>query len=116
MEPIPYYYDNINRSALVVKPKQPFIDWLVSIESENKNVEEDLEGDVYLLPDFEEISQMKIWLKKNYDAIFSDQLNNWYTDATCWPQHRTFEKFAGWFDYSLHTMILDTEETKIEKL
>jgi hypothetical protein len=116
MEPIPYYYDNINRSALVVKPKQPFIDWLASIESENKNVEEDLEGDVYLLPDFEEISQMKIWLKKNYDAIFSDQLNNWYTDEACWPQHRTFSMFAGWFEYSLHTMILDTEETPIVKL
>jgi hypothetical protein len=88
----------------------------VSIESENKNVEEDLEGDVYLLPDFEEISQMKIWLKKNYDAIFSDQLNNWYTDEACWPQHRTFSMFAGWFEYSLHTMILDTEETPIVKL
>jgi hypothetical protein len=40
--------------------------------------------DVYLLPDFEEIDQMESWLKKNFDAIFRDQMNHWYTDEDLW--------------------------------
>lgn len=115
MEPIPYYYDNINRSALVIKPKQPFFVWLAGIESQNSNIGDSDEGDVYLLPDFEEISQMQKWLKKNYDDIFSDQLNNWYTDDSLWPQHRTYKMFGEWFEYSLHTMIFDTEDRPIKK-
>ncbi len=116
MKPIPYSYNYINRSALVIMPKKPFFNWLVSIESDNKNAADDCEGEVYLLPDFEELSQMNKWLKNNYDDIFCHQLNNWYTDAACWPQHRTFEMFTAWFEYSLHTMIVDMERAPIKKL
>ena len=99
----------------MLKPKQPFSNWLKSIEPEDKQEEMDFEGDVYLLPDFEEVKQMAAWLKKHFDLIFSDQLNNWYIDEKLWPRPRTFKLFKEWFDYSLHTMIWDTEEKFIEK-
>lgn len=28
MEPIPYFYESIDRNAILVWPKQPFYDWL----------------------------------------------------------------------------------------
>lgn len=116
MEPIPVYFDNINRSALVIKPKKPLIDWLNNIENSQKLSDIIDDTEIYLLPDFEEPRQMETWLKKNYDLIFSDQLNNWYTDESIWPQNRTYKLFKDWFDYTLHSMILDTLDSSITKL
>jgi hypothetical protein len=36
---------------------------------------------------------MESWLKKNFDELFTEQLNNWYVDETMWPQNRTFSMF-----------------------
>ncbi|MBF8277379.1 MAG: hypothetical protein HW390_2452 [Candidatus Brocadiaceae bacterium] len=115
MELIPQYFENIRRTALVLKPKQPFHDWLLSVEPGNDFSDALQEGDVYLLPDYEKISQMQNWLKRNFDSIFTDQLNNWYTDEDLWPQNRTMAMFKEWFEYSLLTTILDTQEGGIEK-
>jgi hypothetical protein len=116
MRQIPIYFENINRSALVLKPKKPFIDWIKNLDDQFEINEIIEDPDIYLLPDFEEVQQMVNWLKKNYDMIFIDQMNNWYTDETLWVTNRTFKLFKEWFDFSLHTMILDTAEQSIKKL
>ena len=116
MEPIISYFENVRRTAIVIKPKQPFLDWLKSIDPSDDDPKLLNETDVYLLPDFEEVKQMENWLKKNFDSIFSDQLNNWYLDEPCWVQNRTFKMFKEWFDYSLHTMIYDTVDKPIQKI
>jgi len=116
MRQIPIYFENINRSALVLKPKKPFIDWIKNLDDQFEKNEIIEDPDIYLLPDFEEVQQMVNWLKKNYDMIFIDQMNNWYTDETLWVTNRTFKLFKEWFDFSLHTMILDTVEQSIKKL
>jgi len=116
MEPIIQYFDNVKRSAMLLKPKKPFIDWLKSVDPIDETEEMLTVGDVYLLPDFEATKQMEDWLKKYFDDIFTDQLNNWYTDEELWPQMRTIKMFKEWFDYSMHTMVWDTEEDDIEKL
>jgi hypothetical protein len=73
MNPIPVYFDFINRTALIIKPKKPFFDWLKSIDPEDDVLDDYMDDpDVYLLPDYEEIDQMENWLKKNFDAIFRD--------------------------------------------
>lgn len=101
---------------MVLKAKQPFFDWLKSIDPMDKPEEMVAEGDVYLLPDYDEVKKVENWLKKNFNEIFEDQLNNWYIDEEMWPQKRTFKMFNEWFDYSLHTMIWDTQEKFIEKV
>jgi len=35
-EPIPYFYDSIDRNAIIVRPKEPFYDWLNSVFPEDK--------------------------------------------------------------------------------
>ena len=116
MNPIPVFFDNVKRSALILKPKKPFFDWLNSIDANDSELTLHDESSVYLLPDFEEKLQMQNWLKKNFDELFCDQLNNWYIDDTLWVKNRTFEMFKEWFDYSMHTMIWDTLEEPIEKV
>jgi hypothetical protein len=115
MEPIPVFYDNVRRSALVIKPRKPFIDWLSKIDPEDENIDLSKDTDVYLLPDFEDIEQIEKWLKKNFDEIFCDQMNHWYIDESMWVEKRTFKMFKEWFDYSLHSMIWDTQEGSIKK-
>jgi len=121
MEAFIEYFDNVRRTALVLKHKQPFINWLKKLDdddSEDSNATYDEllnDTDVYLLPDFDERKQMENWLKKNFDDIFADQMNHWYMDETVWVQNRTFKMFKEWFDYSLHTMVWDTQEKPITK-
>jgi len=116
MESIPKYFDNVKRTAMLLKPKQPFFDWLKSIDPNDEPSEFMEEGNVFLLPDYDEVKQMENWLKKNFDDIFSDQLNNWYIDEELWPKNRTLKMFKEWFGYSLHTMVWDTEDKFIEKV
>ena len=115
MEPIPIFFENVRRTALVLKPKQPFKDWLVDLDSGDIKVDLTNDTDVYLLPDFEDPKQVENWLKRNYDQIFCDQMNNWYVDESVWIQNRTYKIFKEWFDFSIHTMIWDTMDTPIEK-
>ena len=116
MNPIPVFFDNVKRSALILKPKKPFFDWLERIDPKDTELTLQFESSVYLLPDFEEESQMQNWLKKNFDMLFCDQLNSWYVDDSLWEKNRTLEMFKDWFDYSMHTMIWDTLEVPIEKI
>lgn len=48
MEPIPYFYESLNRNAILVKPKKPFFDWVNyhSPEFPVFNVEE---SNIYLI-------------------------------------------------------------------
>jgi hypothetical protein len=116
MDAIPFYFDSVKRTALVVKCKKPFYDWLEYLDPADKIFSDESDSHVYLLPDFDDSIQGEKWLKKNFDDIFSDQLNNWYIDETLWPQKRTFKIFKDWFEYSLHIMVSDTLDGPIEKI
>lgn len=109
-------FDLVKRSDMVVKPKMPFIDWVNITYPDDIITLDGYEDDVYLLKDFEENKQMENRLKKNFDHIFTDQLNQWLTDEEGWPQKRTHKMFKEWFDYSMHTMIWDTVKGSIGKI
>jgi hypothetical protein len=115
MEPIPVYFDLVERSTIIIKPKQPFFEWLKSIDNEDDFSDLKDETDVYLIPDFETKEEITRWLKKNFDMIFCDQMNHWYTNEEIWTQKRTFKVFCDWFDFSIHTTIWDTLDEPIEK-
>jgi hypothetical protein len=114
MEPIPYYYDSINRNAIVVKPKQALFNWVNSIYPESP-VEAVHEGTVYLIKERDSNKEIEKWLQRNFDSIFQNELNNWHTDEKDWPPKRTYKQFKEWFDFEIHSMILDLEETGITK-
>lgn len=115
MEPLEQYFENVRRSAVVIKKQQPFLNWLLVYDKEMVIDDMVMEGDVYLLPDFETTREMEKWMNKHFDKLFADQLNGWYTDESMWPQNRTFKMFKDWFSYSLYTMVWDTETDFIEK-
>ena len=113
-EPIPYFYDSINRNAIVIKPRQVFFDWINSIYPDDP-VEDVDEGTVYLIREKESYIAIEKWLSTKFDNIFQNELNNWHTDEKDWPRKRTYKQFREWFDVEIHSMILDLEETGILK-
>jgi hypothetical protein len=113
-EPIPYFYESINRNAIVIKPKKVFFDWVNSIYPEDPIVDPN-EGNVYLIKEKETNVAIEKWLQRNFDKIFINELNDWHTDEKDWPQKRNYILFKEWFNVEIHSMILDLEDAAIEK-
>lgn len=102
----------INRSALVLKPKPPFLDWLKSlgIEFEDREVQE---SNIYLLD--ESIDDLDKWLKKKFDIFFKMELSDWHPVKKEWPMKRTYKMFKEWFSISFSDAIYDMVREPIRK-
>ena len=72
-----YFYDTINRNAIVVTPKQPLFDWINGIYPESPvSASDDDEGTVYLVKERDSNEAIEKWLNRNFDDIFQNELNN----------------------------------------
>ena len=101
----------VNRSAIVIKARKPFLDWLKSLpdpEDQGTTLKEINEGaNVYLLPPY--------WAEMNstsvqwefYSAIFEMELYDWWADEADWPAGRDLKMFHKWFNPELHDVIED---------
>jgi hypothetical protein len=102
--------DMLNRSAIVVKPKQPFLDWLHVADPTSMHLTlQDLlrEPTIYLIPECDTDEEVAEVLRELCEEIFEEQLAGWYTDKSAWPRDRTFAVFSQWFDYQHHSMLVD---------
>lgn len=114
MEPIPYFFESINRNAIVVKPREALFNWINGIYPDSP-VYQVNEGTVYLIKERPSNQHIKNWLKRNFDQIFQNELNNWYTDENAWPPKRTYRQFKEWFDVEIHLMVVDMEDDEVTK-
>jgi hypothetical protein len=112
-EPIPYFYDSVNRSAVGVKPKQPFLNWINAIYPDSPVI--DIEGNIYLLKAKNDTAEIEKWLLVNFDKIFQNELNDWHTDAADWPAPRSHKLLLEWFDIAIYPMVLDLEKSAVIK-
>ena len=105
----------LNRAAIVLKYKPPAVKWIndadpydddpgITLESVNQD------RTVYLISDDDGDTQDTVtrWVKRNYAALFESEPDDWYTDPSLWPQHRTLELFHEWFEVECHTVLIDT--------
>ncbi|MCC6549001.1 MAG: hypothetical protein IT279_02910 [Ignavibacteriaceae bacterium] len=111
---IPSFYEMVNRNAIVVKPKKPFFDWHNGIYRDSPIHQMD-DHTLYLAKLDDDSYDIEQWMKKNFDRFFKNELNDWVTDPSLWPQKRTFEMFKKWFSYEYYCVLLDTERGKIGK-
>jgi hypothetical protein len=115
MIPIPYFFDIINRNAFVVKPKKPYIDWANAVFDEKPTDFSKVENNIYLIREMDSNEEVAKWIKRNFDQIFQNELNDWCTDKKRWPQKRTYKLFTEWFDVEISSMVLDIEDDPVEK-
>jgi hypothetical protein len=111
---IPYFYSSIDRNAILVKPKQPFLDWIQKIYPKEPQPELE-EHNIYLIREMDSIEATQKWLARHFDEIFVNELNDWHTDEKAWPDKRSFRVFGEWFEIEIHSMVLDLEETPVTK-
>jgi hypothetical protein len=106
----------LNRSAIILEPKQPYVDWANSLEGPRyEHAIDDSEAiPVFLGPNVDELEQVTTCVNKNYDLFFEEWLEYWCTDPALWPQKRTRKMFREWFTVRIHTMVFDTVELPFE--
>jgi len=101
----------LNRCAVILKAKQPFLDWLrnlpdpMSPDTTLERVNED--SHVYLFSEYALEAELEELLKEYAEHMFERELNAWWTDKSAWPQDRTLAQLKEWFDVSSHSMIED---------
>ena len=107
----------INRAAVILKYKAPFIQWVneadpykdnpgITLESENKDCT------VYLIPE-DDAEKLEEWISLNFEQLFESEIEDWYTDESLWPKNRTRKLFDEWFDVECHSVLIDTVDGKI---
>jgi hypothetical protein len=110
----------LNRSAIVVKPRQPFLDWLHSADpSSHRLTLGDLsrEPAIYLIPECDTEADVHDVLRELCEETFVEQLAGWFRDEATWPQDLGFDVFCRWFEFRHHSMLVDlADEPLIDEL
>ena len=102
--------DTLNRSAIVVKPKQRFLDWLHTADPTSHGITFlDVAGEptIYLIPECDTDEDLAGVLRELCEEIFEEQLDSWYRDTSAWPQDRRYDVFCQWFEYQHYSMLID---------
>lgn len=103
----------VNRSAVIVRPKQPFLDWCRKDDAEGlaegvfKQLHE--EPQIYLLPEYEDSESQQGILEDYWPALFEAMLEGWVTEESMWPKKRSFKMFREWFEITMTSTVLDLD-------
>jgi hypothetical protein len=106
MEEIPM----INRSILIVKPRQPYLDWTRRLDDSFPLISLDemrTDRTAYLVPEILDKAAEQRTLRKFHKEIFDNELAAWTTDKSEWPKRRGFKTFLEWFDVEFHSAVVD---------
>jgi len=100
----------LNRSAIVVKPKEPFLDWLHAADPSSRDLtllELVREPTIYLIPECDTDDDVADVLHELCEESFEEHRAGWYSDTSTWPRNRSFDIFCHWFDYQHPSMLVD---------
>jgi hypothetical protein len=97
----------INRSVLMVQPKQPFLDWASGLDDSGVLPEVDGERAVYLIPSFEMDEEAWEIIEEIYPVVFESEFLGWHMDESAWPKGRDFAMFQEWFSIEFHSIVED---------
>lgn len=100
----------VKRTAVIVIPKQPYIDWANSLEEGGVKLGEDFtpEHTVYLVEDITGYMVDKVEIiKPHFEFIFEEELNSWNRLVSAWPPNRDLATFLEWFEVEIHSLVLD---------
>lgn len=102
----------INRTAITIVPKQPYIDWANSLE--DAETYDTPHVTTILIPDKYDEFDYETYVKKIFNQIFEEQLESWMAYPEDWPQKRTYKMFKKWFNIICSDMTWDYGDGYIE--
>lgn len=86
----------LNRAALILRYRQPFVDWINAVDpspASHKLTLEDVnhKRTVYLV-EVEDEDEVARWLASHHEDLSEEELRGWYTDPSLWPRERSLER------------------------
>lgn len=107
----------VERAVLLVKLKQPYLDWTRSLPDAGDFTLERMnrENHAYLIFEHETPQAFEQIVRDLYEEIFEIELGSWCTDTTLWPVKRDYRTFRKWFDLEVHSMVFDPYDEEIEE-
>ena len=107
----------VERAVLLVKLKQPYLDWTKSLPDPGEFTLESLnrENHAYLIPDHDTPQDFEQIMLDLHQEILEIELGSWCTDNTLWPKTRDYQTFRKCFDLEVHSIVLDPYEDAIEE-
>lgn len=105
----------VNRSALVVRPKEPYIEWAAGLDDEAPREVESMRDhcSVYLVAPDPRGEQESAPIELYFEWIFEVELGGWHTDPDDWPEPRDLRTFHEWFDVKAQSIVFDLEDTAL---
>jgi len=97
----------LNRGVVIVRPKQPYLDWAAGLDDSGIVPDPNDEQTVYLIPSYDNDEEALEILENVHPAIFDNELYGWHTDEAAWPQGRDLAMFKAWFEIELHSVVED---------
>jgi len=102
----------INRAAVIVRLKAPFINWINKADPfdsrSHLTLEEANEDRTVYLIDDAEAEHIDEWVDLNFQQLFECELEDWYEDTSLWPKDIDRALFDAWCELECHSVIVDT--------
>jgi hypothetical protein len=97
----------INRSAIAVRPRQPYIDWLLTLDICDLRTPSTEDATLYLVPWCEDTDDVARVMAQLHEQIFLHELTGRSPQEETWPQDRSLEVFKQWFDVEFFYGVCD---------
>lgn len=106
---------SVERSIVVLKPKQAFLDWINStLASPDEQLSLEsirIECNSYLIPEISEIEDGISCVDEIFEDLFKIEFSSWTIDENDWPkQELTLKMFWEWFDVEISPTLVDVSE------
>lgn len=97
----------LNRCAVIVRPRQPYLDWASELNDGGEEPSAEGEQTTYLLPSNEMDHDGSQTIEQCYEGIFECELADWHQFEDDWPSNRTYAMFQQWFSVEWHSVVVD---------
>ncbi|MCP9758978.1 VacJ [Aquitalea sp. S1-19] len=109
----------VNRSLVLLKPRQPFLDWLCALPGSQPE-EVSLKAlrasaNALLIPPADDMDMVAGFMSDRLSMLFEAELADWCADETLWPQQRDITLFQAWFDVEIHPIVTDLVDEALER-
>lgn len=106
----------LNRSAIVVRPREPFLRWATAALAEDPEGAAELRNavSIYLVPQDPNEEQESAPLEGFFAEIFANELESWCSDSELWPAKRDFASFREWFEVTAESIVHDLAPGRIQ--
>ncbi len=98
----------LNRSAVVVRYREAFRDWLRSIGVEEEEFDDHGDKSVYLIGVCEYPEDQEEILRESAPVIFYEEVSAWHLGPEQYPDFNDFRLFTEWFATEFFDMVSDT--------